>query len=591
MAKIYEVISDNVSARTVPSGDPSAIVGDVMKGSTVEVTEEKNGYVKTQYGWINANNVRLISIDGKKTREAVSKAVSRAASNTSQAAIAYSGNTMIVEPRQAANNTYKVNTTLDKRLVDNANAMCVPPQFCKAADPQIYEGYNIGRVYTESVLTHAIIVSMCPCKVKYLPTFSKEHQKDFLAKALQAATDSSITKNLNDDFAADGAGNFYEATGAWGTHMSRVNAMLRMEAILLGIGDKKVPGTSIKYKDFSWDLPWGRTGEPAIVQAARNVNTNPSQISGLARLAGNSGAPMSELFQGIADDVIGDGTWLHFYADGDNTSYSDDHSNTTRASAIEGMMNSVDDIVKELNFLIGEVHDNNAIEEDLNRAIDGLGDGMISNILKTGRGYFEGARLAFPQILDTSEFRRSISVNLKCVAPCADPEAIFLYTSVPRAHIMAMALPGQYSSNMYTFPPLVKINCKGWFNCDLAVISDLRITRGGTDNRAWTRDRLATEIDISFSVTPLYSNLMVPTTKKPFSALSNRGFIEYISAISGVDMKQNNLQLKMDMIGMMLSNRYNPFDSNFWKDRASGVYRSFLDSSFTQMVRKFTHLP
>ena len=571
LAKIYEVISDNVSARTVPSADPTAIVGDVMKGSKVEVTEESNGYVKTQYGWINANNVRLISIDGKSTREGVSRSVARAASSiTTSAAVQSLGTvTSIVEPRQEVNNTYKVNTTLDKRLIDNANAMCTPPQFCKAADPQIYEGYNIGRVYTESVLTHAIIVSMCPCKVKYLPTFSKEHQKDFLAKALQSASDSSVINNLNDDFAADGAGNFYEATGAWGTHMSRVNAMLRMESILLGIGDKTVPGTAIKYKNMSWDLPWGKNGEPAIVQAARNVNTNPSQISGLARLASNTGSAMSELFQGIADDVIGDGTWLHFYADGDNTSYSDDHSNSTRASAIEGMMNSVDDIVKELNFLIGEVHDDNAVTEDLNRAIDGLGDGFLSNILKTGRGYFEGARLAFPQILDTSEFRRSISVNLKCVAPCADPEAIFLYTSVPRAHIMAMALPGQYSSNMYTFPPLVKINCKGWFNCDLAVISDLRITRGGTDNRGWTRDRLATEIDISFSVTPLYSNLMIPSTKKPFSALSNRGFIEYISAISGVDMKQNNVQLKADMIGMMLSNRYNPFDSNFWKDRAS----------------------
>lgn len=589
LVKIYEATSDNVLARTSPNADPTNVAGSVAKGSTLEVTDEQNGYVKTQYGWVSSANIRLVSIDGNQTRSAVKNAVSRATggntirvSNSSNASKLSNNLT-----GQYIANTYKVKTTLDKRLLDNANALCVPPQFNAAADPQIFSGYKIGRVHAESVLSNAIIVSMCPCKVKYLPTFSKEEQKSLFDTAMQAAGDSSIAKNLGDDWAADGSGNFYEATGAWNTHINRVNAILRLEAIMMGIGDKLVPGTKIKYKNMSWDLPFGSIADPAIMRA----NTDNTLLGGLTKLIKGAGAALSETFQGVADDVLDDGTWVHFYADGDNTSYSDDHSTTTKASAIEGMMNSLDDLVKEFNFLLGEVHDNNQFVQDISTAIDSMGDSAIANFVKTGKGYFEGARLAFPQILDTSEFRRSISVNVKCVAPCGDPEAIFLYTSIPRAHIMSMALPGQYSANMYTFPPLVKINCKGWFNCDLAVISDLRITRGGSDNRAWTRDRLATEIDISFSVTPLYSQLMVPTTKKPFSALSNRGFIEYIAATSGVDMKMNNAALKAEMVGMMLSNRYNPIDKNFWSDRTGGLYRSFLDSFITQTTQKITHMP
>ena len=389
---------------------------------------------------------------------------------------------------------------------------------------------------------------------------------------------------VRDDYEkSGGGGNFYEAAGDWATHINKVNAILRTAAVFLGISDLTVPGTTTKYKHFSWDRAWGEN----VVSDTGVAKPGDSSRGFLEKWALGAGSLLSSVATGFADGVIADGTFVHFYADGDNTSYSDDHQNTTRSSMIESALSSVDEIVKEFNFLAGE-YQNSTAAEDINKAIDGLGDNWFGNIIKTGRGYFEGARLAFPQILDSSSFQRSISVNLKCVAPNATPEAIFLYTMVPLAHIIAMALPGQYSANMYTFPPLVKINCTGWFNCDLAVISDLRITRGGNDSRQWTTDRLAQEIDISFSVTPLYTQLMVPSSRKPFSTLFNRGFMEYIGSITGIDMKSNHLTLKWDLMKMMIQNKYDPRYGI--GETVRGVGRSLTDRVST-MLDKYIKMP
>ena len=584
--KVYEATSDNIVVRSEPNGGNSSISGTISKGTTLYVEEEKEGYVKTQYGWVNDSQVRLVSIDGVTQRNTISRSVSRASSRAATSTVTVNTsnatNSTRVVPLTTKNaQDYKVKTTLDQRLLRNSGALCIPPQFCSAADPQIYEGYKIGRVYAESVLSHAIVVSMCPCKVKYLPTFTKEEQKTFFDSVLASA--KGIEGALNRDYEADGAGNFYEATGAWRTHINRVNAILRLTSIMMGIGDKKVPGTNTAYKNFSWDTGYGSLTDGTVTGG----NNGGGVIGTLSSMFTGAKDVFAEAFHAIEEGVISDGTYIHFYADGDNTSYSDDHQNTTRSSAIESALSTVDDLAKEFNFLMGEVQDSK-ISEDVNRAIDGLGDGFIANILKTGRGYFEGARLAFPQILDSSTFGRSINVSLKCVAPCADPEAIFLYTMVPQAHIMAMALPGQYSSNMYTFPPIVKINCTGWFNCDLAVISDLRITRGGSDSRMWSVDRLATETEITFTVTPLYSQLMVPTTSKPFSALFNRGFMEYIASISGIDMKVNNVDLKAEMLKMIASGAR---PDNMARNSVMGLSRSLLDSSAIQFAQKMLRMP
>lgn len=592
MSSIYQVSSNNVLVRSEPIGVESTVTGTVSKGTNVVASDEQNGFIKTEYGWISANQLRLVSVDGQKTRSFVNRSVENARASGGMLdvinPIVLDAYEVIQASRRSANNTiresYNIDTTLDERLLENANAMCKPPQFCKAADPQVFKNYKIGRVYAESVLSHAIIVSICPCKVKYLPTFSSEEQKGFFSDILSSGGDASMIAKVTEDYQkSGGAGNFYEAAGDWASHINKVNAILRTASVFLGIGDLLVPGTTTKYKHFSWDRAWGEN----MVTDSGAANPGSSSRGFLEKWKLSAGSLLSSVATGFRDGVIADGTFLHFYADGDNTSYTDDHQNTTRSSMIESALSSVDEIVKEFNFLAGE-YQNSPIAEDVDRAIDGLGDNWFGNILKTGRGYFEGARLAFPQILDTSTFQRSISVNLKCVAPNATPEAIFLYTMVPMAHVMALSMPGQYSANMYTFPPIVKINCTGWFNCDLAVISDLRITRGGNDSRQWTNDRLAQEIDISFSVTPLYSQLMIPTARKPFSALFNRGFMEYIGSITGIEMKTIQATLKWDLMKMMIGNKYDPRYGI--GELIRGIGRSWTDK-VANSLDKLTKMP
>ena len=62
---------------------------------------------------------------------------------------------------------------------------------------------------------------------------------------------------------------------------------------------------------------------------------------------------------------------------------------------------------------------------------------------------------------------------------------------------------------MYTFPFLCKVFIQGIYNSDLSVITGLDIKRGGSDDTCWTIDGLPTEISCSFTITPLYTKLMI----------------------------------------------------------------------------------
>ena len=53
-----------------------------------------------------------------------------------------------------------------------------------------------------------------------------------------------------------------------------------------------------------------------------------------------------------------------------------------------------------------------------------------------------------------------------------------------------MATPKQLSSNMYTYPFLCRIFQRGNVNMDLAYISSLDFSRGGSENTSWTVDGL-----------------------------------------------------------------------------------------------------
>ena len=116
-------------------------------------------------------------------------------------------------------------------------------------------------------------------------------------------------------------------------------------------------------------------------------------------------------------------------------------------------------------------------------------------------------------------------------------------------------------------------------NCDLAYMHSLDLTRGGSDNTSWTVDGLPTEITASFTITPLYSNMMVTSGKNPFMFMNNTALMEYLGTMCGTDLKSNNLNVKVQIAKNLLENRV--------YDIPTDIQRGLTDSKIMNGVRDF----
>ena len=147
-------------------------------------------------------------------------------------------------------------------------------------------------------------------------------------------------------------------------------------------------------------------------------------------------------------------------------------------------------------------------------------------------------------------------------------------------HILAMALPKQVADNMYTFPFICRVCQKGWFNSNLACVGDVQINRGGQDNTSWTHEGLATEWNVSFSIIPLYEELMVTSTDNPFLFIKNEGLVDYLGNLCAFDLKANNLSDKIKIFTSFVMNKFTgtPNDAQRWisdmlAGKISGIFQ------------------
>ena len=127
---------------------------------------------------------------------------------------------------------------------------------------------------------------------------------------------------------------------------------------------------------------------------------------------------------------------------------------------------------------------------------------------------------------------------------------------------------------MYSYPYLLKVNQKGWFNSNLAVMTSIKVSRGGSDNTSWSSEGLATEWTVNFDITPLYSQLTLPSTDHPFLFMKNDGLIDYLGNMCGFDLKANNLDVKRRLIGNFIANKFTgiPNDIQRWSsDKVSNA--------------------
>jgi hypothetical protein len=106
-----------------------------------------------------------------------------------------------------------------------------------------------------------------------------------------------------------------------------------------------------------------------------------------------------------------------------------------------------------------------------------------------------------------------------------------------------------YNVNGYMSPFLVKAFSKGMFNIDMGIISSLSVTKGAECQ--WNDDGLPTQIDISVTITDLYSSLAMSGFEStglignPFKGVqqiwkivNNTAYMDFLANMAGLNIAQ-----------------------------------------------------
>jgi hypothetical protein len=365
----------------------------------------------------------------------------------------------------------------------------------------------------------------------------------------------------------------YTFKSATSEYAGYLNMLCRASAIMLGIGDKTIPYTSTKLKNF--DYSYWSIRKKYNYNSAISADKDPSVFNNFWP-GGTSSA------RSVVDAAIGDTSYVNFFLNGSETSVSESINTSVSDSPLDQYLNVGGQLGDIINYFTGSGF--NITAQDAGSALEAVfgseGTTTTKGLLNLGQNILKGGKLVLPKMLSTATYGRSVSCNMRFVSPYGDPYSIFLKCIVPICHLLAMALPKQIADNMYTYPFVVRAAQLGRFTIDLGVISNITVTRGGSDDTSWTVDSLATEWDVQLELVPLVDELMITSTSHPFLFVKNEGLLDYLANFCGFDMLACNLDTKLEMMANFFKNRV--------VDIPPSISNKVRDSLYNKLNKYFT---
>lgn len=461
----------------------------------------------------------------------------------------------------------------DKLIRKYTRAFGSPSRFSSKVDPNYGDSdEQPGRIVEQTWLTDSSILSLCPGKVDYLPGFHKSEKSLFWDKVKGDMKDYSkaLFKKGKRDNKRDLNGQLYAFRSAYADYMNVVNPMCRTAANMMGIGELN-----------AGDLFEGAT--PGI-----RINTfDYAYYTGHCKSQQASG--IFEVTKRALNTAVAENSYIHFYANHPGTVANESITTEAGKSWLEeqivGSGTGLDMAARNIEFLLGGFASiPSEARSDLMKVLqEARGESeLLGGFATIAKNYLQGGRLVFPKMITGMNYEKTIKCELCFRSVYGDKRSIFKFVIVPCIHLLAMATPKQLSSNMYTYPYLVRAYQRGNVNMDLAFMNSLEFNRGGSEGTCWTVDGLPTEVIATFNITPLYSNMMVTSAKNPFLFLGNTAMMEYLGTMVGLDLKANNLSKKSQIAKNVLRNSVFDIPSN--------LARGVADMKIMNEVRKFTSI-
>ena len=262
-------------------------------------------------------------------------------------------------------------------------------------------------------------------------------------------------------------------------------------------------------------------------------------------------------------------------------SYSESFQNSTTTSRFAEGINAASGMSKELQFLIGggmslntgmfdeqigsfTKNQTQLIEQaNVNANIKK----MLSSLITGATSVITGANLIFPEIWDSSQYSRDFSMEITLSTPYGTRESIFLNIIVPMMFIIALVLPRQVTVNSYSAPFLVRCSVPGFFACDMGIVKDVAITKGGPSGDSWTKDGFPTEVTITMNIGDLYNSLSMSkyTTPKDFwNFVWNTPLLDFVGVMCGLNMRSSEFEKKIAVIKNLTSAIKSDVPDYFW---------------------------
>lgn len=404
----------------------------------------------------------------------------------------------------------------------------IPYQFMDIVDHRI-DGTEIGSKYSEKIVSRLPLLFLTPCKQMFMAEFDDTDKENILNDLL---TGDGSSANV------ESTGKYYTTKFCYPEYYKYVNKMMVSLCYFTGLGEFKVGiDGNKKLKNVNWENA-----------------TNSSFKS----------------YFNAKNSVV-------FYLDG-LVSMSESFSNGTTESSLASTINGFSDQANELRFLLGE---KSALANMMKSASD-VGDsikgivgkfsdltgGMLTDLASTGVStVLSGGKIIFPKLWQNSGFSRSYSFDIKLRSPDHDSLSILLNVLAPYVHLLGLVLPHNMDSktpNGYTSPFLVKAYCKGMFNIDMGIITDLSVTRGGECQ--WNDDGLPTQIDVSITIEDLYSNLFMTDSKFSKAVVENTAMQDFLANMAGLNLAQTEFARAYKMMAYQTSSSFNRIPSVLWNN-------------------------
>jgi hypothetical protein len=203
-----------------------------------------------------------------------------------------------------------------------------------------------------------------------------------------------------------------------------------------------------------------------------------------------------------------------------NTTLMESGSNTFSGTPLEGLLGGVQANVRNIK---------NTISTILGKNFKSNADGsQLTAIL-------EGEQINLPKMWENSEFSRSYTLNFRLESPYGDTESLLAYVYKPFAALLALSLPIYRSMYSYTSPFVIRADCPGWFSIDCGYVSSIDFRRG-PDDSSWNSMGLASNIEVTMSITDIYPALALSVG--PSGLSKNFALQSFIDNITGMDYKE-----------------------------------------------------